>query len=102
VWLGSSAPTDDAATSQAVSASVISFEPDGGHVRVEASGIRAPVGLAFDTTTGSLLVSMDQRDDLGDQTPGDWLAMVASGQDWGFPTCYGQGGAACAASPAPL
>ena len=45
---------------------------------------------------------MDQRDDLGDRTPGDWLATVASGQDWGFPTCYGQGGAACAASPAPL
>src|SRR5207249_4898836 len=101
LWLGISAPSDHDATTQALSASVISFDADGNHVRVEASAIRAPVGLAFDST-GSLLVSMDQRDDLGDQTPGDWLAIVAAGQDWGFPTCYGQGGAACADKPAPL
>ena len=39
---------------------------------------------------------MNQRDDLGDKTPGDWLALVSTGEEWGFPRCYGQGGRACA------
>ena len=28
---------------------------------------------------------MNQRDDLGDATPGDTLAVVAEGSSWGFP-----------------
>jgi glucose/arabinose dehydrogenase len=45
---------------------------------------------------------MNQRDDLGDQTPGDWLAVVQQGQAWGFPDCYGQGGSACTGVPTPV
>ncbi len=45
---------------------------------------------------------MNQRDDLGARTPGDWLSLVAEGQDWGFPDCYGQGGPACAGVPRPV
>jgi glucose/arabinose dehydrogenase len=45
---------------------------------------------------------MNQRDDLGHKTPGDWLAVVADGQDWGFPSCYGQGGPPCSGVPSPL
>jgi glucose/arabinose dehydrogenase len=45
---------------------------------------------------------MNQRDDLGDQTPGDWLSIVQPGQSWGFPDCYGQGGAACEGKPGPV
>lgn len=44
-------------------------------------------------------MTMNQRDDLGDVTPGDYLAQVTSGQDWGFPDCYGQGGSACSGAP---
>lgn len=68
---------------------------------MEASGIRAPVGLAYYPGTSDLFVTMNQRDDLGEATPGDWLAVVSRGQDWGFPACYGQGGSACAGSPVP-
>jgi glucose/arabinose dehydrogenase len=81
---------------------VVSFHPDGTDLRVDASGIRAPVGLAYDPATGDLIVTMNQRDDLGADTPGDWLAVVRSGQSWGFPACYGQGGAGCAGVPAPM
>jgi glucose/arabinose dehydrogenase len=52
--------------------------------------------------TNELLVCMNQRDDLGEKTPGDWLAVVRHGEDWGFPACYGQGGAACTGVPTPL
>lgn len=44
---------------------------------------------------------MNQRDDLGTKTPGDWLSVVREGQDWRFPECYGQGRKACAGVPAP-
>jgi glucose/arabinose dehydrogenase len=47
-------------------------------------------------------VTMNQRDDLGAATPGDWLAQVSEGENWRFPGCYGQGGAACAGVPQPI
>jgi glucose/arabinose dehydrogenase len=84
------------------SATIVSFRPDGSDVRVYARGIRAGYGLAFYPGTSDLLVSMNQRDDLGTRTPGDWLAKVAEGDDWHFPECYGQGGAACSGAPGPI
>ena len=80
------------------SASIVSFRPDGSDVRVYARRIRAGYGLAFVPGTNRLLVSMNQRDDLGARTPGDWLAVVRPGDDWRFPECYGQ----CAGAPKPL
>ena len=83
------------------SAAVVSFRPDGRDLRVEARGIRAPIGLAYVPGTSDLLVTMNQRDDLGAKTPGDWLSLVRPGQAWGFPTCYGQAGSAYADVPQP-
>jgi glucose/arabinose dehydrogenase len=100
--LGISAPCDHCVPTAEYSASVVSFLPAGGDLRIEASGIRAPVGLAYIPATSDLLVSMDQRDDLGTATPGDWLGLVAAGQSWGFPGCYGQGGTTCAGLPTPV
>ena len=100
--LGISAPCDACEPSSPYAAAVVSFLPDGSDLRVEAGGIRAPVGLAYDPVTGDLYVTMNQRDDLGDATPGDWLSIVQSGQDWGFPGCYGQGGEACTGVPEPV
>jgi glucose/arabinose dehydrogenase len=82
------------------SASIVSFRPDGSDVRVYAKHIRAAFGLAY--YRGRLLASMNQRDDLGARTPGDWLSFVRAGDDWRFPGCYGQGGPACAGVPAPI
>jgi glucose/arabinose dehydrogenase len=84
------------------SATIVSFRPDGSDVRVYAKGIRAGYGLASYPGTSDLLVSMNQRDDLGARTPGDWLARVRQGDDWRFPACYGQGGSACAGVPKPI
>ena len=100
--LGISAPCDSCTPSSQWAAAVVSFLPDGSDPRVDASGIRAPVGLVYQPGTSDLLVTMNQRDDLGDSVPGDWLAVVRPGQAWGFPDCYGQGGPACAGVPAPL
>jgi glucose/arabinose dehydrogenase len=100
--LGVSAPCDACTPTSTYAAAVVSFVPDGSDLRVEASGIRAPVGLAYIPGTADLLVTMNQRDDLGTATPGDWLSLVRSGQAWGFPACYGQDGSACDGVPQPI
>ena len=100
--MGVTATCDHCAPTSVWSGSIVSFLPDGGGLRLYAARIRAPFGLAFFPGTSNLLVSMNQRDDLGAATPGDWLALVREGENWGFPGCYGQGGAVCAGVPAPI
>ncbi len=100
--MGVTATCDHCEPGSPYSGSIVSFRPDGGDLRLYAKGIRAPIGLAFLPGTSDLFASMNQRDDLGEKTPGDWLAVVREGQDWGFPACYGQGGAACTGVPQPV
>jgi glucose/arabinose dehydrogenase len=83
-------------------AAIVSFRPDGSGLRIFARHIRAAYGLARVPGTTAVLATMNQRDDLGSRTPGDWLALVKRGQDWGFPACYGQGGSVCATVPRPV
>ena len=100
--LGITAACDHCTPSLAISGSIVSFLPNGADLQEFATKIRAPVGLEFYPGTDDLFVTMNQRDDLGIRTPGDWLAVVRQGQSWGFPACYGQGGTVCAGVPAPV
>jgi glucose/arabinose dehydrogenase len=100
--LGISAPCDHCMPTSTSSAAIVSFQPDGTDLTTYANGIRAPVGLTYYPGTSNLFVSMNQRDDLGQETPGDWLAQVTHGQNWGFPDCYGQGGTGCTDQPQPV
>jgi glucose/arabinose dehydrogenase len=102
IQLGISAPCDHCTPPSELSGAVVSFLPDGTDLRPDATAIRAPIGLAHFPGTSKLFVTMNQRDDLGDGTPGDWLSIVRPGQSWGFPDCYGQGGAACEGKPGPV
>ena len=97
-----SATCDHCRQTSRYSAAIVTFDQDGSHLRVYASGIRDGYGLALIPGTSTLLVSINQRDDLGERTPGDWLAVVRQGQNWGFPSCWGQGGTACRGVPSPL
>jgi glucose/arabinose dehydrogenase len=100
--LGISAPCDHCTPASKLSGAILSFRPDGSGLQVYASGIRAPIGLAYYPGTTDLFVTMNQRNDLGEATPGDWLAVVSAGQNWGSPLCYGQGGTACTGVPEPV
>ncbi len=100
--VGISAPCDHCTPMKNLSATVVSFLPDGTDLQVMASGIRAAVGLTYYPGTDDLFVTMNQRDDLGAKTPGDWLSVVSAGQNWRFPACHGQGGTACTGVPAPV
>jgi glucose/arabinose dehydrogenase len=93
---------DHCAPSSPWAATIVSVRPDGSDLRLYADGIRAGYGLAYFPGTSDVFVSMNQRDDLGDRTPGDWLGLVRPGDDWGFPGCYGQPGTACEGVPDPV
>jgi len=102
ILMGVSTTCDHCTPASRWAATIVSFRPDGSDLRRYATGIRDGFGLALYPGTGDLLVSMNQRDDLGTRTPGDWLGQVRLGSDWGFPSCYGQGGDPCAGVPRPL
>jgi glucose/arabinose dehydrogenase len=56
--------------------------------RVYANGLRNPVGLAFEPSTGALWVSVNERDELGDHLPPDYMTAVHDGGFYGFPYSY--------------
>ena len=100
--MGVSASCDHCVPASKWSAAIVSFRPDGSGLRIVARNVRAAYGLTYLPGSSTLLATMNQRDDLGVRTPGDWLAIVRSGQDWGFPSCYGQQTSACAGRPQPV
>lgn len=56
--------------------------------RTFASGLRNPVGLAWEPVTGRLWTVVNERDGLGDETPPDYLTSVSDGGFYGWPYCY--------------
>ena len=59
-----------------------------GSSRIFASGLRNPVGLAWEPRTGALWTVVNERDGLGDETPPDYLTSVIEGGFYGWPYCY--------------
>lgn len=58
-----------------------------GSERIFASGLRNPVGMAWDPS-GRLWTVVNERDGLGDETPPDYLTSVVDGGFYGWPYCY--------------
>jgi glucose/arabinose dehydrogenase len=58
------------------------------NIRIFASGLRNPVGLAWEPRTGVLWTVVNERDGLGDETPPDYLTSVRDGGFYGWPYCY--------------
>jgi len=56
--------------------------------RVFANGLRNPVGLAFEPDSGALWVSVNERDELGDHLPPDYMTALRDGGFYGFPYSY--------------
>ncbi|MDT7838004.1 PQQ-dependent sugar dehydrogenase [Aquabacterium sp. OR-4] len=59
-----------------------------GTSRIFASGLRNPVGLAWEPGSGALWTVVNERDGLGDETPPDYLTSVRDGGFYGWPYCY--------------
>ncbi len=68
--------------------SVWEIDPGTGMHKIFASGLRNPVGLAFEPTTGALWVAVNERDELGDHLPPDYMTAVREGAFYGWPFSY--------------
>jgi glucose/arabinose dehydrogenase len=69
-------------------ACIIEYDIAGGTSRIFASGLRNPVGMAWEPVTGALWTVVNERDGLGDETPPDYLTSVKDGGFYGWPYCY--------------
>ena len=56
--------------------------------RIFATGLRNPVGMAWEPTTQRLWTVVNERDGLGDETPPDYLTSVVDGGFYGWPYSY--------------
>ena len=62
-----------------------------GRRRVFASGLRNPVGMAWEPETGALWTSVNERDELGSDLVPDYMTSVRDGAFYGWPySFYGQ------------
>jgi len=69
-------------------ADVLAFDPDGGGVRVLATGLRNCSGLAVQPQTAALWCAVNERDSLGDDLPPDYATSVKPGAFYGWPWFY--------------
>ncbi|PYT68654.1 MAG: L-sorbosone dehydrogenase [Acidobacteria bacterium] len=71
-----------------IRAAVTICDPDGKNVRLYATGLRNPVGLAIEPVSGELWTSVNERDELGDDLPPDYFTSLKDGGFYGWPYSY--------------
>jgi len=69
-------------------AAVLAVDPERRAVRVYASGLRNPNGLAWEPVTGALWTAVNERDGLGDDLVPDYVTSVREGAFYGWPYAY--------------
>lgn len=69
-------------------AAVWEFDVRNGTGRVFASGLRNPVGLAWQPASGALWAVVNERDELGSDLVPDYLTEVRDGAFYGWPYSY--------------
>jgi glucose/arabinose dehydrogenase len=90
VAVGSASNVDDPDTTpeEKHRANILAFNPDGSNMRVYASGIRNPSGIAIDPKNGQLWTTVNERDGLGDNLVPDYITSVREGGFYGWPWWY--------------
>ena len=69
-------------------AAISVYDPDGKNHRIYASGLRNPIGLAWNSKTGELWTAVNERDGLGDDLVPDYVTSVREGGFYGWPYSY--------------
>jgi glucose/arabinose dehydrogenase len=90
VSVGSHSNVDDTDNNSAEfhRADVLELNPDGTGLRVYAWGIRNCVGMDIQPKTGELWCSVNERDEIGDNLPPDYITHVQEGGFYGWPWYY--------------
>jgi glucose/arabinose dehydrogenase len=69
-------------------AMVYEYDIASGTQREFATGLRNPVGLAWEPSTETLFTVVNERDGIGDETPPDYLTSVRDSAFYGWPYSY--------------
>ena len=69
-------------------AAIWEIDRKSGTQRILASGLRNPVGMAWETVNGSLWVAVNERDELGSDLVPDYITAVRDGAFYGWPYSY--------------
>ncbi|PWT75391.1 MAG: sorbosone dehydrogenase [Proteobacteria bacterium] len=69
-------------------AAVWEIDVETGQHRVFASGLRNPVGMAWEPGTGALWVAVNERDELGSDLVPDYMTAVREDAFYGWPYSY--------------
>ena len=73
---------------EAERASIWEIDLRSGTHRIFASGLRNPVGMAWEPETGMLWVAVNERDELGGDLVPDYMTAVRDGGFYGWPYSY--------------
>ena len=87
VAVGSDSNVDDE-TDQPLRAAITEYNPDGTGKRTFASGLRNPIGLAWNPADHSLWTVVNERDGLGDDLVPDYATEVRRDAFYGWPFSY--------------
>lgn len=69
-------------------ATILELDIASGKSRIFASGLRNANGMAFEPSTGVLWTVVNERDEIGDDVPPDYLTSVKDGGFYGWPYSY--------------
>ncbi len=69
-------------------AAILEIDPATGARRIYASGLRNPVGLAWQPDSGRLWTAVNERDELGNDLVPDYMTSVTPGGFYGWPFSY--------------
>jgi len=67
---------------------VLSYDPDGKNEKIVATGLRNCAGIAIQPATGLPWCVVNERDELGDNTPFEYATAVKDGAFYGWPWYY--------------
>jgi len=69
-------------------ATIWEFDPATGRSRIFASGLRNPNGLAWQSQSGALWTTVNERDEIGSDLVPDYMTSVKDGAFYGWPYSY--------------
>ncbi len=88
VSVGSGTNVNEEGTDTKDRAAIWEINFDGTDKRLYATGLRNPVGMSYDPSSGKLWTTVNERDGLGENVPPDYLTEVVDGEFYGWPFVY--------------
>jgi glucose/arabinose dehydrogenase len=86
--IGAGTNANESGTEHPERAAIWEINPDGTGKRLFATGLRNPVGIDFEPESGALWTTVNERDNLGDDVPPDYMTSVVDGAFYGWPWVY--------------